>query len=223
MTSPSAWSRSLALTLALALVATGALAACGEDAEVPIAAGLAHEAEVQASLLAASAASEAAASTAASSPGPSSAASDPTELQRAEPSASSSAAPGRSAPIEVPLYNNENGDGVTPGAKTPSTFTVGAGAVHLSSLTTYHYMLPNGLTSTGQVGLVGPDGATYGPWPTIGSIGQGGIPNAMWRAVTDVTLPTGTYTITDSDPSTWSANAGTGGAGMFWTTGYRMP
>ena len=100
---------------------------------------------------------------------------------------------------------------------------MGPGGVRLSSLTTYHYVLPNGVASAGRVGLTGPDGKTYGPWPATGSIGRGGIPNAMRRAVTDVTLPAGAYTVTDSDPKTWSANAGTGGAGMFWTTGYRVP
>ncbi len=68
-----------------------------------------------------------------------------------------------------------------------------------------------------------PDGNVFGPWRTVGSIGQGGVPNALWRAAVDATLPAGTYTIADSDPGTWSSNSGTGDAGVFWTTGYRIP
>jgi hypothetical protein len=42
----------------------------------------------------------------------------------------------------------------------------------------------------------------------------------MWAATIDLVLTPGTYTVTDSDPSTWSSNSGTGGAGMFWIAGY---
>jgi hypothetical protein len=39
------------------------------------------------------------------------------------------------------------------------------------------------------------------------------VPNAYWNARPGVTLAPGTYTVIDSDPSTWAQNAGTGGAG----------
>jgi hypothetical protein len=106
------------------------------------------------------------------------------------------------------------------GATAPSTFTVKSGSVRVTSLTTYHYVEPNGIPSTGRVGLTGPDGKVYGPWQATGSDGQGGIKNAMWAATIDLVLTPGTYTVTDSDPSTWSSNSGTGGAGMFWIAGY---
>ena len=85
---------------------------------------------------------------------------------------------------------------------------------------TYHYVEPDGVPSTGSVGLTGPDGKVYGPWQATGSDGQGGIKNAMWAATIDLVLTPGTYTVTDSDSSTWSSNDGTGGAGMFWIVGY---
>jgi hypothetical protein len=39
------------------------------------------------------------------------------------------------------------------------------------------------------------------------------VPNAYWNTRPGVTLAPGTYTVIDSDPSTWAQNAGTGGAG----------
>jgi hypothetical protein len=119
----------------------------------------------------------------------------------------------------VTLFTNANIDGVTPGATVPTTFTVGPDPAHVTAVVTYHYVLPDGVPATGQVSLRGPDGTVFGPWATTGTAGQGGIANASWQADVDLTLPAGTYTIIDSDPATWSANAGTGGAGMFWVNG----
>ncbi len=145
---------------------------------------------------------------------------DPSLLMRVDGTA---APAGSGAHKEVPLFNNESGDAVLSGVTAPSTFAVKSGSIHLSSITTYHYVLPGGLKAVGSVGLRGPDGTTFGPYPATGSIGQGGIPNAMWRVTVSLDLPAGTYTIIDSAPATWSSNSGTGGAGMFWTTGYTLP
>jgi hypothetical protein len=119
------------------------------------------------------------------------------------------------------LYTVSDGDTVTNGANAPSKFTVASGSVHLVSLKTYHYVAPGGLASAGKIGLRSSDGKVYGPWQTTGSPGVGGVPNAFWTASIDLVLPAGTYTVTDSDTATWSANAGTHGAGMFWVTGYQ--
>jgi hypothetical protein len=127
-----------------------------------------------------------------------------------------------SAPAGPPvdLFTNANINGVTPGATAPAQFTVGPGSVRVVAVVTYHYVLPSGVASTGQVSLKGPDGTVYGPWSTTGSAGQGGIANASWQADVDLVLPPGTYTIIDSDTATWSANEGTAGAGMYWIRGY---
>jgi hypothetical protein len=129
-----------------------------------------------------------------------------------------------SAPVlpvtETQLYATANGDSVSPGVSVPSRFNVESGSVTVVSLKTYHNVAPHGLKSAGQIGLRGSDGKVYGPWQATGSPGPGGEANAFWTATVDVVLPPGTYTITDSDPSTWSANAGTGGAGMFWVSGF---
>jgi len=124
------------------------------------------------------------------------------------------------APVD--LYSNGNTLGIQPGATAPSTFTVEAGSVRLVTLTTYHYVAPKGVQTTGKVGLKGSDGKVYGPWDTTGSDGQGGIKNAFWVATIDLVLTAGTYTVTDTDPATWSSNARTGGAGMFWASGYKL-
>ena len=119
----------------------------------------------------------------------------------------------------VTLFTNTNPGGVIPGATEPATFTVTSPPIHALVVATYHYVSPNGVPATGQVSLRGPDGKTYGPWPTTGTEGQGGIANAVWSADVDLTLSAGTYTVIDSDPATWSANEETGGAGMFWING----
>ena len=119
----------------------------------------------------------------------------------------------------VSLYTTGNSGYVSAGATAPSQFTVASGPVHITKLRTYHYVLPNGLPSTGAISLLGSDGKLYGSWQTTGSAGPGGRANAYWTASIDVELPAGIYTVIDSDPSTWSSNAASGGEGMFWISG----
>lgn len=91
--------------------------------------------------------------------------------------------------------------GVSSGPPKPTRFTLDAPAF-ITSIVTYHYL--NGGASPGTVGLEAADGTVYGPWPASGSEGQGGVANAYWTVVPDVTVPAGRYTVVDSDPSTWS-------------------
>ena len=122
----------------------------------------------------------------------------------------------------IQLYSNSNTGPVKVGATAPATFTVESGSVRVTGLTTYHYVEPKGVASSGDVGIVGSSGHLYGIWTTTGLTGQDGVKNASWVAMFDIVLTPGTYTITDTDPSTWSSNSGTGGAGMFWIYGYRL-
>jgi hypothetical protein len=124
-----------------------------------------------------------------------------------------------SVDVPVTLFTNTNPDMVVPGSTAPATFTVGASPVHVVVVATYHYVTPSGVPGTGQISLRGPGGEVLGPWPTIGTEGQGGIANAVWSANVDLILSAGAYTVIDSDTATWSANEGTGGAGMFWING----
>lgn len=115
------------------------------------------------------------------------------------------------APSEV-LYDNHNDQGVSNGG-TPASFEL-LEQVMLTTVETYHWNDAAGVGETGEISLQAEDGTVYGPWETEGREGQGGVPNAYWTAVADVELPPGNYTVIDSDPGTWSQNAGTGGAGM---------
>ncbi len=123
------------------------------------------------------------------------------------------------APIPI-YYNNANSAPLVPGAKAPTQFWVLDNPATMLTLRTYHYVAPKGVAAPGKVGLVGPDGTIYGPWQAIGSPSADGVPNTYWTATTDVVLAPGLYTVTDSDPATWSVNAGTDGAGMYLVTGY---
>lgn len=95
---------------------------------------------------------------------------------------------------------------------TAPTFTLDNPAA-LETLTTYHY-IDGGGPAPGTLGLTAADGSPYGPWQAYGIDGQGGVANAFWRVEPDVTLPAGTYTVVDSDPSTWSTNDTAGGVGF---------
>jgi hypothetical protein len=57
-------------------------------------------------------------------------------------------------------------------------------------------------------------GRKYGPWQATGSPGPGGIPNAYWEARPMLSLPAGTYTVIDSDPTTWTPDTQSGGRGF---------
>lgn len=115
----------------------------------------------------------------------------------------------------VVALDTGNNFGIRAGGTAP-TFTLDRPAV-LETLTTYHYIDGGGPTP-GTLGLEGADGTTYGPWQAYGIDGQGDVANAFWRVEPGVTLPAGTYTIVDSDPSTWSTNDTAGGVGFTTVT-----
>ena len=120
------------------------------------------------------------------------------------------AAPGYSA--EETLYNNWNIAAVQNGPTSPTTFTT-TKAYKITYFSTYHWNYGSGVPG-GTVGLRSSDGMTYGPWQVSTTPGQGGVPNAIWIATPNVLIPPGTYTVIDSDPSTWSQNSGSGGRGF---------
>lgn len=81
-----------------------------------------------------------------------------------------------------------------------------------SEIWTYHWNGGGG-TAAGTISLVAADGTTYGPWTTTLNNG------VYWVAYPNMYIPAGTYTVIDSDPSTWSQNSETGGQGMCWANG----
>ncbi len=114
---------------------------------------------------------------------------------------------------KAPLFDNQNilavqNGGTSPTFKVPSTTII-------TSIETYHWNDAAGNGSTGKISLKKTDsGEVYGPWETVGRPGQGDVPNAYWAASPNVTLSAGSYTVIDSDPSTWSQNADSGGEGF---------
>jgi len=90
----------------------------------------------------------------------------------------------------------------------------------LTSITNYHWNDGRGTPRTGSITLRDAAGRSFGPWPTSGRPGQGGVPNAYWSATPNVRLPAGDYTVIDSDPASWSQNSGSGGAGHTRFEGY---
>ena len=110
------------------------------------------------------------------------------------------------------ILNTGNIGGVQNNPQNPTTFTIKS-TCKLSSITNYHWNNAKGSTP-GTIGVRDGSGKMYGPWPTTGKPGQGGVPNAYWTATPNVSLPSGTYTIIDSEPSTWAHNSGSDYRGM---------
>lgn len=94
---------------------------------------------------------------------------------------------------------------------TPPGFTINVDH-WATELTTYHWNDGIGAPG-GTIALRSDKGETYGPWPVEVRT------NWYWVATPNTWLPAGTYSVLDSDPSTWAQNAGTAGKGMAWMQG----
>lgn len=114
--------------------------------------------------------------------------------------------PSESGPLRKTALSNA--EAVTQPPRVATVFEA-RGAVQVAWIETYHWNGGRG-APPGAITLISRDGQLFGPWRTIGISGQGGAPNAYWRANVGVTLPPGTYTVVDSDPSTWATNASAG-------------
>lgn len=123
----------------------------------------------------------------------------------------SSEKPATAAAAAQEIFNNGNTLGVYEGGKSPSVKLTQD--VVITEISTYHYNQMKGATP-GTISLKGADGKVYGPWQTTGLVGQGDVQNATWVAKPNATVPAGTYTIIDSDPSTWSQNDTSKGFGF---------
>jgi len=125
---------------------------------------------------------------------------------------------GSARPAATPTKIFEIGNiyGVSNGASAPSIFTTSKPWT-IVEVWTYHWNDAKGTTATGTVGLKSlATGKMYGPWSTVGSEGQGGVPNAYWHTTVKVTIPAGRYKVVDSSPATWAQNSETAGRGMTW-------
>jgi hypothetical protein len=118
------------------------------------------------------------------------------------------------------IFDNGNIGGVS-GANSPpadsTCFSISAAMV-VTYLQDYHYY--NGGHLPGTISLKHSDGTVYGPFQTTGLVGQGNVPNAYWVCYPDVTIKAGSYTVIDSDPSTWSHNTESSDKGFARVQGY---
>ncbi len=138
------------------------------------------------------------------------------------PATTPSTTPSTTGPAAKPttLLDISSIAGVSNGPTQPSVLSLDR-ATEIVSIANYHWNNVRGATP-GTIGLRATDGTMYGPWPTTGSPGQGGVPNASWTAHPNETLPAGTYDVVDSDPGSWAWASDTNGRGMVTITGYAM-
>ena len=117
-------------------------------------------------------------------------------------------------PLDEPtrIADTTNIMAVYNGPTVPTTLSINT--PHLvTEIHDYHWNNAQGATP-GTIGLQDQNGKMYGPWQAVGTPGQGGVPNANWFVYPNIVIPAGTYTVIDSDPSTWSQNTDSGGRGM---------
>lgn len=114
---------------------------------------------------------------------------------------------------EQTLLDNGNIGAVINNPTAATTFTI-AIPYGITYLSTYHWNDGKGTTKAGLLSIRAADGTIFGPWKRVGIPGMGGVKNATWECHPNVYLPAGTYTVIDSDPATWSQNAGSGGSGF---------
>jgi hypothetical protein len=105
------------------------------------------------------------------------------------------------------VFNNENGGAVMnnpPGGGPQFTLSQ---VSKLDYIRTYHWNGGRG-TAPGTIWLQGgPNNLQYGPWQTTPSA-------TFWVAQPNAGLPAGTYTVFDSDKSTWAYNSQSGSKGF---------
>ncbi len=117
---------------------------------------------------------------------------------------------------EIELFDNDNVGGVLNGGKAPS-FSTGGKPYCLVEVTTYHWNNGQG-ASAGTVVLSGgrgPGARRVGPLRVRTTAGEAA--NVNWVASLPATPPVvidGTYTVSDSQPSTWSQNSQSHGLGF---------
>jgi len=95
---------------------------------------------------------------------------------------------------------------------TPPTFSIDK-PYSVTELWTYHWNGGKGAPAGGTLSIVSSDGTTYGPWQVEVKN------NVYWVATVNAVLPTGTYTVNDSEPGTLAQNQESGGQGHAWMYG----
>ena len=120
---------------------------------------------------------------------------------------------------EETLFDNGNIYTVYNKPTNQSVFTI-ANAYQVTYIETYHWNDRKG-KSPGKISLKHSDGTIYGPWQASSRKGQWDVPNAYWFVSPYEVIKPGTYTIIDSDPSTWSQNSTSNNKGFAVVKGIR--
>jgi hypothetical protein len=103
------------------------------------------------------------------------------------------------------LFKSGNDYGVLNGGK-PVSF-IAKQAFVITQIVSYHWNNGQGAPG-GTIALQDSAGKIFGPWPVTVRNG------VYWEVNREIRLPAGTYTVIDSDPSTWAQNSQSGGKGM---------
>ncbi|MGP8080538.1 MAG: InlB B-repeat-containing protein [Dehalococcoidales bacterium] len=111
------------------------------------------------------------------------------------------------ATAETEIYNNGNIAGVINNPTGgPTTFTI-TGSYDITLITDYHWNNGQG-ASAGTIGLTDTNGNVIGTWPVTVRSG------VYWDAEPNTIIGPGTYTVVDSDPSTWAQNSQSSNQGI---------
>jgi hypothetical protein len=113
---------------------------------------------------------------------------------------------------EQQLFNNWNIGGVSSNPPVFPQFTV-TSPIKITYVDTYHWNGGKG-KKPGTIALKHSDGTIYGPWDAYPPSHHKPDQYIYWVVEPSVTIKAGTYTIIDSDPSTWSYNGQSKNAGF---------
>src|SRR5579872_2129815 len=115
----------------------------------------------------------------------------------------------------VELFNNTDTGGVNncaaPLASCSPQFILTTPTL-VNDVWTYHWNGGSGDSHGGSIRLQA-GSQSFGPFPVVVTTASSNVP-ANWTATINRTLPAGTYTIIDSNPSTWSQNSGSNDKGF---------
>jgi hypothetical protein len=102
------------------------------------------------------------------------------------------------------IFNNWNRGGVLSSPEKPTVFTVDK-LTYIAYIVNYHWNGGSG-SASGTISLKDQNGTVYGPWTVSALSGANEMKNVVWFVSLHIVIPAGTYTVIDSDPSTWSCN-----------------
>ncbi len=122
-------------------------------------------------------------------------------------------------PASTVILDNWNKGAVDNNPSCSPSFTISEPQM-ITYIDTYHWNYGSGTAAGGTISLRKDDGTEYGPWQVEAQPGMNGVPNAWWIAHPNEVIPAGTYTVTDSDPATWSQNSESQGCGFSKIEGY---